>query len=101
DARSDALQTTLTNEQFDQVPSGRVDLDLGSAAGAPGMIQNLAPSEGARAGDDIAGLALDLSTGEALSTGAPADFGSSGLVDLEVGHDAAEASGDEHVKVVG
>ena len=66
DARSDALQTTLTNAQFDQVPSGRVDLDLGSPADAPGMIQKLAPSEGTRAGDDVAGLTLDLSTGEAV-----------------------------------
>src|SRR4029078_3818461 len=32
DARSDAMQTTLTNEQFDQIPSGPVDLDLGSLA---------------------------------------------------------------------
>ena len=66
------------------------------------MIQKLAPSEGTRAGDDVAGLTLDLSTGEASSIGTPADFGSSGLVDLEVGHDrASEPSSDEHVKVVG
>ena len=80
-----------------------VDLDLGSPADAPGMIQNLAPSERARAGDDVSGLTLDLSTGEAVRhAAAPADFGSAGLVDLEVGHD--DASGppsDEHVKVVG
>src|SRR5204863_759871 len=37
DARSDAMQTTLTNEQFDHLPSGEVDLDLDSPAHAPGM----------------------------------------------------------------
>ncbi|HSC64139.1 MAG TPA: Hpt domain-containing protein [Caldimonas sp.] len=102
DARSDAMQTTLTNEQFDHLPSGGVDLDLGSPADAPAMIHNLSPSERARADDDVSGLLLDLSTGEALSSGAPADFGASGLVDLEVGHDrASEPASDEHVKVVG
>src|SRR5204862_3338504 len=44
DARSDAMQTTLTNEQFDHMPSGRVDLDLGSPVQAPGMIRNLTPT---------------------------------------------------------
>ena len=61
------MQTTLTNEQFDQVLSGPVDLDLGEPGDAPGMIQNLAPSDGTRAGDDVAGLPLDLSTGEAVA----------------------------------
>ena len=104
DARSEAMQTTLTNEQFDQRPVGRRSTSISAARrDAPGMIQNLAPSEGARADDDVAGLTLDLSTGEASASGAPADFGSSGLVDLEVGHDATPSgpASDEHVKVVG
>ncbi|MEO5844987.1 MAG: Hpt domain-containing protein, partial [Caldimonas sp.] len=105
DARSDAMLRTLANEQFDHVPSGMVDLDLGHATGGPGLIHNLAPSDGVQGDDDnLSGLMLDLSTGEALSTGAPADFASSGLVDLEVGHDGGptrQPANDEHVKVVG
>src|SRR4029078_10976627 len=38
DARSDAMQTTLTNDQFDRLPAGEVDLDLGNAANASATI---------------------------------------------------------------
>ena len=60
DARSEALQTTLTNEQLDHVSTGPVDLDLGSPADAPGMIQNLAPSERNAPADELSGLTLYL-----------------------------------------
>jgi chemosensory pili system protein ChpA (sensor histidine kinase/response regulator) len=100
DARSEAMQTTLTNEQLDFAPSGMVDLDLGSPTEPLPLIQNLAPSDGGP--DSVSGLMLDLSTGEAIA-GAGPDFAPSGMVDLEVGHDAAsgEPATDEHVKVVG
>ncbi|HEV7575537.1 MAG TPA: Hpt domain-containing protein [Caldimonas sp.] len=102
DARSDAMQTTLANADFDDVSSGLVDLDLGSPGETPRMIQSLAPSEGASGQDSVAGLSLDLSTGE-VHTGAPADFAASGMVDFEVGSDAGagETPADEHVKIVG
>ncbi|MDQ6638131.1 MAG: Hpt domain-containing protein, partial [Pseudomonadota bacterium] len=103
DARSEAMQTTLANEQFDFASSGMVDLDLGSPAERPGLIQNLAPSEGASGDDSVSGLSLDLASGEAISGAEPADFAQSGIVDLEVGGDAVagEAASDEHVKIVG
>ena len=93
DARDEAMQTTLTNEQFDFASSGMVDLDLGSPADAPRLIQSLAPSEGAASAgrDSVAGLTLDLSTGEALPAAAGRPRRGSG-VDLEVGADAALAA---------
>ena len=104
EARAASMQTTLTNEQFDHPSSGFVDLDLGSPHDGPQLIQSLAPSGGSAPSDDMAGLTLDLSTGEALTAGSSAgrDVGSG--VDLEVGSDAApatEPAADEHVKVVG
>jgi chemosensory pili system protein ChpA (sensor histidine kinase/response regulator) len=100
EALDPALHRTLTNEEFDRAPSGLVDLDLGSPTDAPALIQNLAPSGSAAAAHDVAGLALDLSTGEALATGGAAQDGSA--VDLEIGAaSSAELASDEHVKVVG
>ena len=102
DARSEAMATTLTNDEFDHVPSGLVDLDLGGAD-APGLIQSLAPSEGARGDDGVSGLASTCRPAKPSTPSAPADFASSGLVDLEVGGDSdpGRAASDEHVKVVG
>ena len=100
DARDRGMQTTLTNEQFDAMPSSMVDLDLGH----PGellTIEDLAPTPAASGHDSVAGLELDLSIDEALPVGEATD---SDLVDLDVGADAplsAVPSTDEHVKVVG
>ncbi len=100
DARDRGMQTTLTNEQFDAMPSSMVDLDLGH----PGellTIEGLAPAPAAQGHDSVAGLELDLSIDEALPVGEATD---SELVDLDVGADAplsAVPSTDEHVKVVG
>ncbi|HEY2561237.1 MAG TPA: Hpt domain-containing protein [Caldimonas sp.] len=102
DARADAMQTTLTNEQFEAMPSAFVDLDLGSSGETPELIRPLAPSsDAARSRDAMAGFSLDLSTGDTALAPRDAD---TGAVDLEIGSDAEPgvgSSADEHVKVVG
>src|SRR5206468_9035759 len=82
DARSASMQTTLTNQEFENFPSAFVDLDLGAPGDAPGMIQSLEPSdERSRPHDVLAGLSLDLSTGESV----PAGSGErASAVDLEI-----------------
>ncbi|HEX4233562.1 MAG TPA: Hpt domain-containing protein [Caldimonas sp.] len=99
DARADEMQTTLTNDQFEAMPSAFVDLDLGSPGEAPELIRPLAPSGDAARSRDLAGFTFDLSSGTAASSPRGDD---SGTVDLEIGTDAAAgATADEHVKVVG
>ncbi|HEY2187500.1 MAG TPA: Hpt domain-containing protein [Caldimonas sp.] len=100
DARADAMPTTLTNQQFEAMPSAFVDLDLGSPGQAPELIRPLAPSgDAGRSRDAMAGFSLDLSAGEAAQAPRGND---SGTVDLEIGTDPdAAPSADEHVKVVG
>ncbi|HEY3634483.1 MAG TPA: Hpt domain-containing protein, partial [Caldimonas sp.] len=85
DARADAMQTTLTNRQFEAMPSAFVDLDLGSPGEAPERIRPLAPSgDAGRSRDALAGFSLDLSAGEAAQAPRGND---SGTVDLEIGTD--------------
>ncbi len=119
DRFDDAMQTTLTNAQFDEVPSGMIDLDLGSPSEATPHIELLAPSRDDGRGDAGHDLLLDLSSGEALP---PATRTAASrpmpLVDLDVvpaapqpeAHEAPVAAGggaadepavDEHVKIVG
>ena len=123
DARDEAMQTTLSNAQFDDVPSGMIDLDLGSPGEPSSTIVPLVPSAGERGPDAAPDLLLDLSSGEALPSAArTAASRPVPALDLDVGTDpglsrdlerdalaaAAEgagageaAAGDEHVKVVG
>ncbi|MBV9890116.1 MAG: Hpt domain-containing protein, partial [Rhizobacter sp.] len=76
-----------------------VDLDLTSPSDGRELIQPLAPSDdAARAHDAMAGLSLDLSTGEVERTPpriAPVDL------ELDGAPPAAEQGSDENVKVVG
>ena len=44
DAHEEAVQTTLTNAQFDELPSGMIDLDLGGPFESAPLIELLAPS---------------------------------------------------------
>jgi chemosensory pili system protein ChpA (sensor histidine kinase/response regulator) len=102
EALNPALQRTLTNEEFDNPPSGMVDLDLGSASDAAQLIQSLAPTAAAAPDEAISGLTLDLATGEAA--GGAAGHGSGAPVDLEIegaAERSSEPTSDEHVKVVG
>ena len=101
DARDRGLQTTLTNEQFDEMPSAMVDLDLGHPGDAPFATFGSAPSPAASGHDSVSGVDLDLSIDDALPVGEASD---SEFVDLDLGADAplaAAAASDEHVKVVG
>ena len=123
DAREEAMQTTLTNAQFDEVPSGMIDLDLGSPSEMASLIELLAPSSADTGVDSVHDLLLDLSSGEALPS-APRTAASRPmpLPDPEDGrdetsshvaeHDAIDAAAaseaandaaaaDEHVKIVG
>nr|HET7860141.1 Hpt domain-containing protein [Caldimonas sp.] len=93
-ARESTPRSRSGHAEF-ETGSDFVDLDLTSPSDARELIQPLAPSEdAARAHDAIAGLSLDLSTGDAEHT-AP--------LDLEIGGEAAaeDAASDENVKVVG
>ncbi|MEP7139352.1 MAG: Hpt domain-containing protein [Caldimonas sp.] len=99
DARDRGMQTTLTNEQFDAMPTSEVDLDLGHPARAPSGIEALTAASTSY--DSVAGFELDLSVDEPMPVGEATD---SELVDLDVGADAPLAAApatDEHVKVVG
>ena len=123
DAREEGMQTTLTNAQFDDVPSGIIDLDLGIPSEAAPLIERLAPSSADTGADSVHDLLLDLSSGEALPS-APRTAASRPmpLLDPEAGRDetpsyaaerdaidaAAEseeandaAAAYEHVKMVG
>ena len=100
DARGAALQTTLTNEEFGELPSAFVDLDLGSPADALAPIESLRASDAAARSDDaLSALSLDLSTGEAFAP----ERGDAGTVDLEIGAaaPAGEPASEENVKIVG
>ena len=66
DVRDEAMQTTLTNAQFDDVPSGMLDLDLGAPTDSAPLIELLAPTSGDTGDDAGHDLLLDLSSGEAL-----------------------------------
>ena len=76
DAREDESQTTLSDAQFDHVPSGMIDLDLnldldvGIATEPLPLIELLAPTGGDAGADTTRDLphelTLDLSSGEAL-----------------------------------
>ena len=67
DARDDAMQTTLTSTQFDEVQGGMIDLDLGAPPEAAPLIELLAPTR-SDSGDDVGhDLLLDLSSAEALA----------------------------------
>ncbi|MEO9068283.1 MAG: hypothetical protein ABI281_09180, partial [Caldimonas sp.] len=106
----EAMQTTLTNEQFQPEPSdGTLDLDLdlepASVGEPPSTIESMTPSASPVL-EDHSGLSIDLSTGEALpfaGDAAAADIDSASGVDFEIGADAQHGDGgvDEHVKVVG
>ena len=101
DARDRGLQTTLTNEQFDAMPSAMIDLDLGGPSEAPFSTYDLTPMPATSGHDSVSGVELDLAIDEPLPVGEATD---SDLVDLDVGADAPLAAGpatDEHVKVVG
>ena len=102
DARDRGMQTTLTNEQFDAMPTAPVDLDLGTPADTSFRI-DIPPAPAATGFDSVAGIELDLSIDEPMPVGEATD---SELVDLDVGADAPLAAApasatDEHVKVVG
>ena len=109
EGHDEAMQTTLTNEQFQPEPSDGtldLDLDLGGPGELPSTIESLAPSAGGAAHDTHSGMLLDLSSGEALPAArvaAAADVDSASGVDFEIGaHAPAEdGSADEHVKIVG
>jgi len=89
-----------SSSQF-QSPSDFVDLDLTSPSDGRELIQPLAPSdEAARAQEVLAGLSLDLSTGE---TDGGRDGHDTAPVDLELdaAAPAAEPASEDNVKVVG
>ena len=59
---ADAMQTTLTNEQFDRANAeGPVDLDLGQTSEHPPLIHSLSPSN---AGEEVVATALPEAHGE-------------------------------------
>ncbi|MEO8525950.1 MAG: Hpt domain-containing protein, partial [Caldimonas sp.] len=123
DSHEDTAQTTLTNSQFDEVPSGTIDLDLGGPFESAPMIELLAPTSVNTGIGSIDGLQLDLSSGEALPAATrTAASRPMPLPELPVAHDeppfhatehdkasaaAADeeaidvANADEHVKIVG
>jgi chemosensory pili system protein ChpA (sensor histidine kinase/response regulator) len=92
-ARESSSRSRSGHAEF-ETGSDFVDLDLTSPGDGRELIQPLAPSEeAARAHDALAGLSLDLSTGDAEHT-AP--------LDLEIGNEApTEPASDDNVKIVG
>jgi chemosensory pili system protein ChpA (sensor histidine kinase/response regulator) len=123
DAHEEAMQTTLTNAQFDELPSGLIDLDLGSPSEATPLIELLAPSSADTGADPVHDLRLDLSSGEALpsalrtaasrpmpllelaaapdETPLPASERDATDAAAAIEEASQAAAADEHVKIVG
>jgi chemosensory pili system protein ChpA (sensor histidine kinase/response regulator) len=108
DARDDAAQSTLADQEFATAFStGPIDLDLGISTEPAPLFEPLAPSghDDGEGRDGPSSLLLDLSSGEALAPASRAPSSAAAPLDLDV--DAAglpgetTGAGDEHVKIVG